>query len=271
MTKKENAIIFVDANKLLFYTKKVNYTLQLNLPNEAISNLEVVSRERLEYFIDRLFQSPNLRGKEFDVTLIFSQKITFEKELTSTNSKAEFEETQKFLDMVPFEDVLSNEYRVNKKTRVVAANKILYNVLKQVLEKNKSHVSLVLPMTILAVTNPELNSKISFPFIESKNEAFKQYSLLDLEEVGLGGEVPNSIGIKKKDVRMYLLILVMIGLFLVLIVMIYTTFIAVPTKPVNNQVKSTTNVLPSPTPDADDIPVASSSAQNSTPSSLLKK
>ena len=201
------------------------------MSSDVVSNLEVVSREKLERAINRLFQLPNLKGKEFDVVVIFSHNITFEKELTSTNSKAEFEETQKFLDMVPFEEVLSNSYRINKKTRIVAANKIIYNILKQVLERNKAHVSLVLPMTILAVTNPELNNKMDLPFIENKLESFKQYSILDLEEAGLGGEVTNSIGIKKKDIRLYLLVILMIILFSALIILIYTTFIANPDKP----------------------------------------
>jgi hypothetical protein len=267
MAKKESAIILVGSNKLLFYSKKANNTWQLNLPSEVISNLEVVSRERLEYFVDRLFQMPNLKGKEFEVTLIFSQNTTFEKELTSTNSKAEFEETQKFIDMVPFEDVLSNEYRVNKKTRVVAVNKVLYSVLKQVLEKNKSKISLVLPMTILAVTNSELTSRISFPYIESRLESFKQYSLLDLEESGLGGEVPNSIGIKKKDVRLYVLILVMIALFLILIFLFYTTFLAAP--------KHSKHVIPTPvkTPieksEENPTEISTDSAKIATPAAVL--
>ncbi len=242
-TKREVAIIVVDSNKLLFYTKKVTNTLQLNIPSDVINNLEVANREKLDHLITSLFRLPNLKGEDFDITLIFSKNTTFEKELTSTSTKSEYDETQKFLDMVPFEEVLSNTYRVNKKTRVVAVNKILYNVLKQSLERNKAHVGLVIPLTILEATNPELNNKIDFPFIENKLESFDQYSMLDLEKIGLGGEVANSIGIKKKDVRLYILVLVMIILFLVLIYMFYTTFIAVP-RPVHR----TFNNVPASSP-----------------------
>jgi hypothetical protein len=269
MTKREDAIIIIDANRILFYVNKASNTLQLNLSSDVISNLEVVSREKLERAINRLFQLPSLRGKEFDVVVIFSHNITFEKELTSTNSKAEFEETQKFLDMVPFEEVLSNSYRINKKTRIVAANKILYNILKQVLERNKAHSSLVLPMTILAVTNPELNNRLDLGFIENKLESFKQYSILDLEEAGLGGEVTNSIGIKKKDIRLYLLVILMIILFSVLIFLIYTTFIAVPSKQ-----KHLINNTPPATAVQDDeqteTPVSTDSAKIATPDSSLQ-
>lgn len=268
MQKKEILAVFIDSNRILFYTKKASNTWQLSLLVDVLCDLEVVNREKLEHLIDAFFQLPNFKGKEFDTTVIFSQKTTFEKELISTNSKAEFEETQKFLDMVPFEEVLSNSYRINKKTKIVAANKILYNTLKQILEKNKAHVLLVLPMTILVTANPELTNKIDFPFIESKLESFKQYSLVDFEEMGLGGEVTNSIGIKKKDVRLYLLIVAMIVLFLVMIVLIYTTFIAVPKKVRRPISIPKTSVMP--VEEKSEIPVGTNSSELATPSSLLK-
>jgi hypothetical protein len=268
MTKKEVLVVYVDSNRILFYTKKASKTLQLNLLADVICDLEVVNREKLEHLIDSFFQLPNFKGQEFDATVIFSQNSTFEKELTSTNSKAEFEETQKFLDMVPFEEVLNNSYRINKKTKIVAANKVLYNILKQIFEKNKAHVLLVLPMTVLVTANPELAKKIDFPFIEGKLESFKQYSLIDFEEMGLGGEVTNSMGIKKKDVRLYALIIVMIILFLVMIFLIYTTFIAVPKTPKSN-VSQPPKILLTPDKNTDETPVASDSGDTATPSSLL--
>lgn len=266
MIKKINAIIFVERNKILFYYKGSTSTLQLNLGPDVIEDLEIINREKLEHLLNNLFQSPNIKGKEFDVTVIFSQSATFEKDLTNVNSKAEFDETQRFLDMVPFEEILNNSYRINKKTKIVAANKIFYNIIKQILEKNNAEVILVLPMAVLVNAIPDLKNKIDFSLIESKQESLKQYSLIDLVEMGLGGEVTNSIGIKRKDVRLYLLILVMIGLFLILIYMVYATFIALPKKniaPINSNIVPT--VMPIITPQATD------SAEISTKSSALEK
>lgn len=270
MTKRENAIIFVDSNRILFYTKKATNVLELKLPMDVLVDLEVVNREKLEHLIDNVFTLPEFKNKEFEATIIFSSKSTFEKEIEGANSKEEFEETQKFLDMVPFEDMLSNSYRLNKKTKVVAVNKILYNILKQILEKNRAYALLVLPMTVLASVNPDLKSKIDFAYLEGKLESFKQYSIINLEEIGLGGEVTNSIGIKKKDVRLYVLIAVMAGLFLVLIFMIYSTFLSSP-QPVKRNVaipKSTTSALQKT---AGEVENASESSEISTPSSTLNQ
>lgn len=269
MVKRDNLIILVDSNRLLFYLKKAVKTLELKLNTQVMADVEVVNREKLEELIDNVFSIPNFKGKEFNTTIIFSQKTSFEKEIKDDNSKAEFEETQKFLDMVPFEEVLSNSYRINKKTKVVAVNKILYNILKQVLEKNKAHALLVLPMTVLASTNSELSTKIDFSFIETKLESFHQYSLVDLEELGLGGEVTNAIGIKKKNVRVSLLLLVMLGLFLVLLYLIYVTIIAAP-----KRVKHTTIIPKTTTVEENKInesEIASESSQISTPSALLEE
>ncbi len=269
MSKRINAILFVDSNRLLFYSKGATATYQIKLNPDIFVDLEVINREKFEHLIDNFFQVPSIKGKEFDITIIFSQRTTFETELTSANSKAEFEETQRFLDMVPFEEVLNNSYRINKKTKIVAINKILYNILKLALEKNKAHVVVLLPMGVLATANSELASKIDFPLIESKLESFMQYSIVDLGEMGLGGEVPNAIGIKRKDVRLYILVIVLIGLFAVLIFLIYTTFIAPPKRvqSVNTFHTSTATSRDQNTKSFN----ATDSAQISTPSSQLSK
>jgi hypothetical protein len=267
MAKKEDAAIYIDNNRILFYIKGAVNTLGLNLGADIVADLEVINREKFEHALDNFFQTPTLKGKEFNVTVIFSRNTTFEKELTGINSKAEFEETQRFLDMVPFEEVLSNSYRINKKTKVVAANKILYNILKQALDKNSAHIGLVLAMTVLVTANPELSQKVDLPLIVGKLESFKQYSLIDFEEMGLSGEVANSIGIKKKDVRLYALIFVMIGLFLVLIFMIYTTIIA-PPAPVKNNLNKTPKAIITPVESLEDVPIATEDAQISTPSAF---
>ena len=63
----------------------------------------------------------------------------------------------------------------------------------------------------------------------------------------------------------------MIGLFLVMIFLIYTTFIANPDKP-KPKINTIPNIQVTPTIDQDDVPAATNSASldNSSSSSLLK-
>ena len=269
MIKRESCVVYIDTNKILFYTKDAKNVLQLDLPLEVVSDLEIVNREKFEQLVDNFFQTPSFKGKEFDCVLVFSQNTTFEKELIDNNSKIESEETQKFLDMVPFEDILSNSYKINRKTKIVAVNKILYDIVRQSFEKNKVHICLVLPMTVLSATNTDLVNKIDLSYIEGKLESFRQYSIIDLNEMGLGGEVTNVIGIKKKDVRLYVLLGVFVLLLLILFVLVYTTFFSTPNITKKRVVFPRVSITP--VEDKNENPVATESGNISTPSSILQQ
>jgi len=264
--KRQILVVFVDNNKILFYIKDAKNNLQLNLSSDVVSDLEVLSRDKFEQLVDTFFQTRGLKGVEFDVILVFSQATTFEKDFADDATKVKYEEIQKFLDMVPFEDVLNNTYKINKKTKIVAVNRVLYDVIHLALEKNKAYVSLVVPMAVLAETNPELSNKIDLAFISAKSDSFKQYGLIDINEGDFEKEQKNVIGIKKKDVRLYALLGVFALLLLVLIILIFSTFFSPKTN--KKPVFPKTSVTPTTTKET--VPSASESGNISPTSSFLQ-
>ena len=255
--KRQICTIYVENNKILFYSKDLKTIPEIPISSEIISDLEVINPDKLSQAIDSFFVSNNLKEIEFDAILVFSQNTTFDKELEEGDSKFKYDETQKFLDMVPFEDMLSNSYKLGKKTKIVAINKALFDRLRENFEKNKVFISLVVPMSILIEEYPSLLQNLDLSFIESKIESIKQYSLIGFNESGLQGEVKNSMGIKQKDKRLYMLIGLMAFLFLILIYMVYSTFLTAKPKILKNLPVRKVLVSPSPTPLA-------------TPSSLLQ-
>lgn len=267
MKKRQVLVVFVDNNKILFYIKDTKNNLQLNLSSDVISDLELLSRDKFEQLVDTFFQTDSLKGVEFDVILVFSQATTFEKDFEDDATKIKYEEIQKFLDMVPFEDVLSNTYKINKKTKVVAVNRVLYDVTHLALEKNKAYVSLVIPMVVLAETNPELSNNVDLAFIAARSESFKQYGLIDINEGDFENEQKNSIGIKKKDVRLSALFGVFSLLLVILIFLIYTTFFGSKTNK-SKVILQKTSVTP--TSIINPTPVTSESGNLSSPSSFLQ-
>ncbi len=230
MVKRQSAVIYLDTNTIFFYIKENKNTLQFDLPSDVISDLEVVNRQKLDELTDAFFQKESVKGIEFDAVLVFSQATTFEKDFTENTAKTQFEDIQKFLDLVPFEDVLNNVYKINKKTKVVAVNKALYDSLYEAFERNKVYIFLVLPATLLVETNEEFAKNLDFGFIANKEDSLKQFSLVDLSGNGEGNK-KNSIGIKKKDIRLYVLLGIFVFLFIILAVLIYTTFFTSKPKP----------------------------------------
>lgn len=265
MVKRQLAVVYIDNNKILFYIKDTKNNLVLDLPAEVVSDLEIVRRDKFDQLIDTFFQADSLNNIGFDVILVFSQGTTFEKDFTDDTAKVKYEEIQKFLDMVPFEDTLSNTYKINKKTKVVAVNKVLYDILHLALERNKAYVSLVVPMAILVETNPEFVNNLDLALIAARADSLKQYGLIEISEGGLEREQKNVIGIRKKDVRLYVLLGTFALLFIILLILIYTTFFS---SPKNN--KKPIALPNTPVTTKKTIPLASESGEISSPSSLLK-
>jgi hypothetical protein len=266
--KKQTAIVFIESNRISFLIKDTRDILQLDLPLDTISNLEVLSRDKLGQLIDSFFQTNGFKDIELDIILVFSQDVAFEKDFVDDAVKVKDEEIQKFLDMVPFEDVLSKIYKFNKKIKVVAINKVLFDVVHLCLEKNKAHVSIAVPMTVLAETNPELSNNVDLAFIMAKVDSFNQYSFIEVKQGGVEGEQKNAMGIKKKDIRLYALLGVFALLFIILAILIYTTFLSSPKINPNQAILPKTPIISTTTTQT--IPLASSSATISSPSSLLQ-
>lgn len=249
MTKKRQiCVIYIDNNKILFYSNELKNTGEIPLSADIISDLEVINADKLGETIDSFFISNSLKESEFNAILVFSQNTSFDKDLEEGDSKFKYDETQKFLDMVPFEDMLNNSYKLGKKTKIVAVNKSLFDNLRIDLEKNKVYISLVVPMTILIEEYPSLSQNLDLSLIASKMESIKQFSLIGFNENGLQGEVKNSMGIKQKDKRLYMLIGLMAFLFLILIYMVYSTFLTTKPKVVKNLPVRKILISPSPTP-----------------------
>lgn len=263
--KRQTAVIYVENNKISFYSKALPSIISLQLPAEAVADLEVVSAEKLATLIDNFFTSNNLKNQEFDSILVFAQNTTFDKDLAEGDSKFRYDENQKFLEIVPFEDTISNSYKLGKKTKIVAVNKSLYEDIRSNFEKNKAFVFLVVPMSVLIETYPNLSTNADLAFIASKIESIKEFSLIGFGGSSLEGEVKNSMGIKKKDRRLIILLAFMGVLFLILLFMVYSTFFSKP-KPVKTMPIKNVVATPTPTP----VIATDSATLDATPSSDIQ-
>ena len=73
MVKRQLAVVYVDVDKILFYVKGAKNSLQLNLPSDVVSDLEIIGREKFDELVDTFFQMKSLRDIGFDIILVFSQ------------------------------------------------------------------------------------------------------------------------------------------------------------------------------------------------------
>ena len=248
-SKKPLTVIYIDKNKALFYFENTKITLQLDFPPNVISDLDLLSKERLEELIDTFINSNNLKDSKFEAVLVFSPVSAFEKDFLGDLPKDKEVEIKKFIDLVPFEEVQSKEYKLGKKTKVVAINKTLYDSIINIFKKRNIFVSSVLPFSVLQEISTELTHSVSLGFIAAKSDSYKQYSLINGNEDNPGNDKQKIGFIQKKNIRIYVLAGVFLILLLVLIVLVITTLL-----PANNPQKNQI-VLPTftPTPTVEEI------------------
>lgn len=212
--KKQTAVVYIDTNNASFYTGKSGDIFRLDFPSNVISDLDLVSEEKLTQLIDSFCKTNNLEGTKFETILVFSAGSVFEKDFADEN-KEENTQIQQFIDIVPFEDVLSKTYKLNKKTKVVVVNKVLYEALKSALEKKNFSISLVLPYSVLQEVNTELTNSVNLAFIAGKMDSYKQFNLIDYENNKLNDKIKTG-DFKKQNKRVY----VLIGIFLLLLIVL---------------------------------------------------
>ncbi len=214
-SEKQTIVCYIDKNKALFYQDVGGSMLQMNFPQNIISDQEFTDREKLEQLIESFLETNKL-GKG-NVIFIYAPDVTIEKDFPDELAGDRNEEIQKFIDMIPFEEVLSKIYKLNKKTKVVAVNQEIYESIKNVFEKKNFLVLGIIPSVVLQEVVAELSTNIDLAFIANKIYSLKQYSM------GSNGEFKNenikekpSLA-KKQNIRIYVLIVFAILLFILII------------------------------------------------------
>ncbi|OGH06745.1 MAG: hypothetical protein A2171_01785 [Candidatus Levybacteria bacterium RBG_13_35_9] len=258
-TKRPIVVIYIDKNKALFYFENTKQTLQLDIPQSVISDLDLLSKEQLEQVINSFFQSNNLKEVKLDAIIVFSQTSAFEKDLAQELPQDKREtEIQKFIDIVPFEDVLSKTYVLNKKTKVVAINKSLFEAMLSIFKQKNIFIFSIVPFSVLQELNSELLHSVNLTYIASKANSFNQYSLISEGEEVSEGSTKKTSFIQKQNIRIYVLIGIFLTLLLVLVVLVITTFFPAG-KPQKSQIILPT-ITPTKTPTVEEIfPTASPS------------
>lgn len=244
ISNKQAIACYIDSNKILFYQGATGSMISLEFPPDVISFLDLVHKEKFEQLIEDFIKQNNIVGG--NVILVYSSTAAFEKDFQEDDPTKEDTEIQKFIDLVPFEDVLSKIYKLNKKTKVVAINNRVYESIRIVLEKSNFLVYAVVPASVLSETIPELSQTMDLGTILRKIDSLKQYSLITGSEVN-NQALEKKPETKKQNKRLYAFGGVFGILLIVLIAMIANNLLSKPPAKSSGQIGAPPPVLPKPT------------------------
>lgn len=233
-SNRQTIVCYIDTNKILFYQGATGSILALEFPPEVLSYLDLLHEGKFVQLIELFLEQNKLEGNS--VVLIYSSTAIFEKDFEQTQEGKEDAEIQKFIDMVPFEDVLSKIYKLNKKIKVVALNNRVYESIRTAFEKGKFLIYAVIPVSVLQETFSELAENIDLGFILSKIDSVKQYSMIN-GSVSSNPTLEKKPEAKKQNKRLYVLGGIFGILILILIVLVITSLSS------NNSSKKTPGVI----------------------------
>lgn len=215
--KRQQAFLYLGRDKFDFYGTGFENVLTFPFSQITIRDLEILNEAQLQTEIEQFIQQYNIPAA--NITLIFAPTVLFEKDIVTTSIP---EDAQKFLDSVPFENILSNTVPIENGVRVFAANKNFYEILQTTFSKNGSIIETVIPYfvfgqdyTMLDALDTQTASNILKRIDGVKKLTMIQPKTYQPKTQGTS-EIKNEPNKKQAKMRLY----GMVGLFAVLLLIL---------------------------------------------------
>jgi|GEM_PF-4150200 len=282
MSKIKEAVILIDTTKLEVFDTASKKVYQFPFPQNSIADFEVVNVNALTDQLINFFRQNKFSFTEYVIILGTSTLFQKDFSLQPTSSSPQNQGTkaqadpikqmtvadlqvqkQRFLDLVPFQNVISTEMPINKGSKVIAGNKEICEVA-QASVMPQANLKAIFPMTIF-VSNSQQASSLT-PDIARKAlrvESLKQYNMYNRTDHPRISNNNQTGFIKKQKKQDIMLIGIFAVLMLVLGVLLVPMFLPHKKAPSQPQVLVTQpppSSSPTQTMRVTSIPSSSTSA-----------
>lgn len=145
------AIIFLDKNRITIYSG--DRAMQLNIPETVIRDLDVIDKSGFDSLVDTYIKTNKLSPAH--VWIVLTESVCFSADITQTDQVKAEDEVKSFLEVVPFDQVLSKKYRSGKGIRVIATNSVYLEAIIEIFEREGFVVDGIVPGTIFPSYNDQ--------------------------------------------------------------------------------------------------------------------
>lgn len=219
-TKKE-CILYLDKSRMTFSGSNISTVLVANIPPDILNDLELIDSSKLESFIQSFIAQYKINPNQ--LIIVLSPQITFDQDFPDKQGEHLDKDIQQFLESVPFENVVSKTFRLEKKLKVIATNRDICDLFKNSFERQGFKVWAIVPVSILQEIFFELAKSLDLHIILEKFYALKSYSfLVDTDEASYN--VYNKEANLKKNFRLYILLGFFFTLLFILAIIVYLNF-----------------------------------------------
>jgi len=256
--RRPTGVFYIERERGYYFEETLASPLSLDFTIEAVSDLEIVSKKKLETLIQTFVNTNRLVPKS--IIILLSTSITFENEFADTTLELE-KKIDEFFELVPFENYISKHAKFPGKIKIVAVNKDLCDTVKNAFSSLGFGIAGIYPLSFYLEVAPSLQTNLDLGLVINKSPELRNFNLLSDSQ--LPGNSPKKE--KKDNKRLYILGGTFAILMVILLFVVYRFIILPPKQPKSLPVKT-----PAPKPTV--IQEASPSGEfkteqiNSTPS-----
>ena len=118
------SIIYIDRNNLYFYGGNVHTPIAFPFQPAIVRDIEVINPEELTKQLEQFIKTNKIEPMK--TMIILGHQSSFEKTLPPKTDPTVIEtEKKKFLENVPFSEILSHVFMNEKGSKIIAINKDL--------------------------------------------------------------------------------------------------------------------------------------------------
>ena len=211
--KKNSAIIWLSKTGFLVFIKGSNSAFNFQFTADSVQYFDIVNEGKLTTQIEEFLARSKISN--LWIHFVVGVDAIQEKDFEINHD----EDIEKFIDIIPYEQVLFKKTFSEKSIHVAAFNGDFFRIISNVLEKHNSIFLSVLPYYLLGINQFNIADAQS---IFKKADSLKRESIIDFAD-----HTENNYSVsqptKKEKSSLPLLIPVFGGLIVILIIMIYST------------------------------------------------
>jgi hypothetical protein len=163
-------IIFLSVGKI--FMSDGSRILKMDLPGGTVKDWDLINKEVLQDTLSSFIAANNLEPTP--ITFILSDPACFSKDFSIKDPEKLETETSAFLDAIPFNYLVSKEYKIGDGVRVIAGNRELVESITEVFEGRGYSLFAIVPAAIFPKVGVKTELDMQFVKAVSDNQEIVQ-------------------------------------------------------------------------------------------------
>lgn len=133
MASEVESLIYLEKDRLFFYNGNGKKVFKLDFTSQIVRDLEILNEDGLISLIFQFIDSFKVTPSQF--LIVLSESVLFASDTKEQDLAKVGVEFQSFINLVPFDNVLSKKYKTKDVIRMLATNADLINTISDSFEQ----------------------------------------------------------------------------------------------------------------------------------------